>query len=716
MGLTANSTGAGAVDKGLLIEKNSKTDRVIALAGNPNVGKSTVFNELTGMKQHTGNWPGKTVSNAQGRHTYQGIEYILVDLPGTYSLAAHSAEEEVARDFICFGESDAAIVVCDATCLERNLNLVLQTIEITPNVIVCVNLMDEAKKKHIEIDLQHLEGLLGVPVCGASARSGKGLTELMESVRQITQKDSANAVPIRYSEPIEKAIDRLIPVLDPFCEGKIKSRWVALRLLEDDKTILEPLKENLGVSLLEEPEVKRALEEGYEILESEGITLPMLLDRITQNLIQKAERLAKACVSCDKVSKRDRQLDKILTSKWAGIPIMLLLLGGIFWLTIVGANYPSELLSTGLFWVQDRFLDFFHFLGTPQWVEGILVLGVYRVLAWVVSVMLPPMAIFFPLFTLLEDFGYLPRVAFNLDHHFKKAGTCGKQSLTMCMGFGCNAAGIVGCRIIDSPRERLIAMLTNNFVPCNGRFPTLIAIITMFFAGVIANPLLQSAVATLLLLGVIILGVAMTFWISRLLSKTILKGMPSSFALELPPYRRPQIGKVIVRSVFDRTLFVLGRAVAVAAPAGAVIWLLANIRVGDISVLAASANFLDPIARWFGLDGVILIAFILGFPANEIVVPIIIMAYMATGTIVEYDSLFMLKELLISHGWTWITAICTMLFCLFHWPCSTTCITIKKESGSMKWTLASFLIPTAVGLTVCFIVANLSRLIMMIFS
>lgn len=716
MGLTANSTGAGAVDKGLLIEKNSKTDKVIALAGNPNVGKSTVFNELTGMKQHTGNWPGKTVSNAQGRHTYQGIEYILVDLPGTYSLAAHSAEEEVARDFICFGESDAAIVVCDATCLERNLNLVLQTIEITPNVIVCVNLMDEAKKKHIEIDLQHLEGLLGIPVCGASARSRKGLTELMESVRQITQKDSVNAVPIRYSEPIEKAIDRLIPVLDPFCEGKIKSRWVALRLLEDDKTILEPLKENLGVSLLENPEVKLALEEGYEILESEGITLPMLLDRITQNLIQKAERLAKACVSCDKVSKRDRQLDKILTSKWAGVPIMLLLLGGIFWLTIVGANYPSELLSTGLFWVQDRLLDFFHFLGTPQWVEGILVLGVYRVLAWVVSVMLPPMAIFFPLFTLLEDFGYLPRVAFNLDHHFKKAGTCGKQSLTMCMGFGCNAAGIVGCRIIDSPRERLIAILTNNFVPCNGRFPTLIAIITMFFAGVIANPLLQSAVATLLLLGVIILGVAMTFWISRLLSKTILKGMPSSFALELPPYRRPQIGKVIVRSVFDRTLFVLGRAVAVAAPAGAVIWLLANIKIGDVSVLAACANFLDPVARWFGLDGVILIAFILGFPANEIVVPIIIMAYMATGTIVEYDSLFMLKELLISHGWTWITAICTMLFCLFHWPCSTTCITIKKESGSMKWTLASFFIPTAVGLTVCFIVANLSRLIMMIFA
>lgn len=716
MGLTANSTGAGAVDKGLLIEKNSKTDKVIALAGNPNVGKSTVFNELTGMKQHTGNWPGKTVSNAQGRHTYQGIEYILVDLPGTYSLAAHSAEEEVARDFICFGESDAAIVVCDATCLERNLNLVLQTIEITPNVIVCVNLMDEAKKKHIEIDLQHLEGLLGIPVCGASARSGKGLTELMESVRQITQKDSVNAVPIRYSEPIEKAIERLIPALEPFCEGKIKSRWVALRLLEDDKTILEPLKEHLGVSLLEEPEVKRALEEGYKILEGEGITLPMLLDRITQNLIQKAERLAKACVSCDKVSKRDRQLDKILTSKWAGIPIMLLLLGGIFWLTIVGANYPSELLSTGLFWVQDRLLDFFHFLGTPQWVEGILVLGVYRVLAWVVSVMLPPMAIFFPLFTLLEDFGYLPRVAFNLDHHFKKAGTCGKQSLTMCMGFGCNAAGIVGCRIIDSPRERLIAILTNNFVPCNGRFPTLIAIITMFFAGVIANPLLQSAVATLLLLGVIILGVAMTFWISRLLSKTVLKGMPSSFALELPPYRRPQIGKVIVRSVFDRTLFVLGRAVAVAAPAGAVIWLLANIKVGDVSALAACANFLDPIARWFGLDGVILIAFILGFPANEIVVPIIIMAYMATGTIVEYDSLFMLKELLISHGWTWITAICTMLFCLFHWPCSTTCITIKKESGSMKWTLASFFIPTAVGLTVCFIVANLSRLIMMIFS
>lgn len=715
MGLTAKSTGTGAVDKGLFIEKHADTDQVIALAGNPNVGKSTVFNELTGLKQHTGNWPGKTVTNAQGRHTYQGVDYILVDLPGTYSLAAHSVEEEVARDFICFGGSDAVIVVCDATCLERNLNLVLQTIEITSRVIVCVNLMDEAEKKHIHVNLQQLEGLLGVPVCGASARSGKGLTELMERTREMTQKAESQAVTIKYTESMERALQRLTNALDPFCEGKVSSRWVALRLLEKEESFLEPLQEKLGLSLLEQPEIQDALNQAYELLKEEGMSVSALRDQITQSLVEKAERLAKACVSCDRASQRDRKLDRILTSKWAGIPIMLLLLGGIFWITITGANYPSRLLSTALFWVQDRLLDFFHFVGAPAWLEGILVLGVYRVLAWVVSVMLPPMAIFFPLFTLLEDFGYLPRVAFNLDHHFKKAGTCGKQALTMCMGFGCNAAGIVGCRIIDSPRERLIAMLTNSFVPCNGRFPTLIAIITMFFAGTLASPFAQSLASTALLLLVIVLGVAMTFWISRLLSKTILKGMPSSFALELPPYRRPQIGKVIVRSILDRTLFVLGRAVAVAAPAGAIIWLSANIMIGDTSLLVTCAHFLDPFAKWFGLDGVILIAFILGFPANEIVVPIMIMAYMSTGTIVQYDSLFMLKELLVSHGWTWVTAVCTMLFCLFHWPCSTTCLTIRKESGGMKWTVASFLIPTITGFTVCFLVANAIRLMGWIF-
>ena len=389
---------------------------------------------------------------------------------------------------------------------------------------------------------------------------------------------------------------------------------------------------------------------------------------------------------------------------------MIGLLGVVFWITIVGANVPSQMLSSFFFWIEDHLTNLFQWIGAPQWVHGVLVTGIYRTLTWVVSVMLPPMAIFFPLFTLLEDLGYLPRVAFNLDNYFKRACAHGKQALTMCMGFGCNAAGIIGCRIINSPRERLIAIITNNFVPCNGRFPTIIAIITMFFAGIFVGPF-QSIISTLILTAVIILGIIMTLLMSKILSKTILKGLPSSFTLELPPYRKPQIGRVIVRSIFDRTLFVLGRAVAVAAPAGLLLWIMANIYIGDLSLLTKCGEFLNPFARLFGLDGYILMAFILGFPANEIVIPIIIMSYMATGSLMELDSLAQLRELLVANGWTWLTAVCVMLFTLMHWPCGTTCWTIKKETQSFKWTLVSFLVPTLMGLLVCFIVTSIVRIL-----
>ncbi|MEG1846671.1 MAG: nucleoside recognition domain-containing protein, partial [Oscillospiraceae bacterium] len=341
-------------------------------------------------------------------------------------------------------------------------------------------------------------------------------------------------------------------------------------------------------------------------------------------------------------------------------------------------------------------------IGVSPWLRDMLILGVFRVLAWVVSVMLPPMAIFFPMFTLLEDFGYLPRVAFNLDHHFRKAGTCGKQALTMCMGIGCNAVGITGARIIDSPRERLIAIITNNFMPCNGRFPTIISIITMFFIGGNIS-FFGSLYSTAILTFAIIFSVFITFQISKLLSKTLLKGVNSSFTLELPPYRKPQMGKVIVRSMLDRTIFVLGRAVVVAAPAGLIIWLLANISIGDASLLTHICEFLNPFAKLLGMDGVILTAFILGFPANEIVFPIIIMAYMATGNIMEFETLSELKMLLLSNGWTLATAISVILFSLMHWPCSTSLLTIKKETGSIKWTAVSFLVPTITGMAICFL-------------
>ncbi len=707
------SKGLFSMDSSLSILKENPSDRIIALAGNPNVGKSTVFNELTGMNQHTGNWPGKTVSTAQGNHHFDGLNYIIVDLPGTYSLIAHSAEEEVARDFICFGNADGVVVVCDATCIERNLNLVLQTIEITQNVIVCVNLMDEAKRKKITVNINQLEKNLGVPVVSTSARSGKGLKELMQNVSSIhIPKEKLTPITVKYIKPIEDAIEIVEPAILDKLNGKLSSRWVALKLIDSDDTLKKSLSDFLGFDISLDDDVMVAVEKAHVLLKENNIDLENIKDKIVSCLILTAQGVCEEVVTCEhcKINTHDRKLDKILTSKWTGIPIMIVLLCIVFWITITGANYPSQLIASGLFWIQDRLTDFFIWLGTPPWLHGILVLGIYRVLAWVVAVMLPPMAIFFPLFTLLEDFGYLPRVAFNLDHYFKKANACGKQALTMCMGFGCNAAGVVGCRIIDSPRERLIAILTNNFVPCNGRFPTLIAIITMFFAGVVASPF-QSFLSTILLTGVILLGIFLTFVISRLLSVTVLKGVPSSFTLELPPYRKPQLGKVIVRSIFDRTLFVLGRAVVVAAPAGMIIWIMANVTIGDLSLLAHCSGFLDPFARLLGLDGVILLAFILGFPANEIVVPIIIMAYMSTGSIIELDNLNLLKTLLLDNGWTWVTAVSTMLFCLIHWPCSTTCITIKKETQSLKWTFLSFLLPTVIGLTVCFIFTSVVRVL-----
>ncbi|MBW9159207.1 ferrous iron transport protein B [Clostridium tagluense] len=712
MGLTNKSTGTGVLEKDLRIDKATPNDKIIALGGNPNVGKSTVFNNLTGLKQHTGNWPGKTVANAQGKYSYKNNNFILVDIPGTYSLMVNSVEEEIARDFICFGNPDATVIVVDATCLERNLNLVIQTLEITSKVVVCVNLIDEAKRKGITINLEDLSRQLGVPAVGTSAIKAKSLNELMDVVFEVAfNKITPNTINIIYEELIEKAISKVENVIKSQLQNKLNPRWVALKLIDGDETLLASINKYLDFNLTKQAELMNCVYETRASLNAQGINSDTFRDKVVSQIVKTAEKISSTVVSVkDKnYNDTDRKIDKYLTSKKFGIPIMILLLAVVFWLTITGANIPSKLIADGLFWVEDKLTIFFTWLGTPAWVHGLLVLGMYRTLAWVISVMLPPMAIFFPLFTLLEDLGYLPRVAFNLDNYFKKACACGKQALTMCMGFGCNAAGIIGCRIIDSPRERLIAIITNNFVPCNGRFPTLIAIITMFFGGIIVGPV-QSIISTLILTGVIILGVVMTLIISKILSKTILKGIPSNFTLELPPYRKPQVGKVIVRSIFDRTLFVLGRAMIVAAPAGIVIWTMANIHIGDLSILTHCANFFDPFARLIGLDGYILMAFILGFPANEIVVPIIIMCYMSTGSMVELDSLVKLKTLLVSNGWTSLTAVCVMLFSLMHWPCATTCLTIKKETQSIKWTLVSFLVPTITGIVICFIVASTVRL------
>ena len=712
MGLTNSSTGLKALDSNPQTKRKNSDDIVIALAGNPNVGKSTVFNGLTGMNQHTGNWPGKTVASADGICVTENNRYVLVDIPGTYSLMAHSVEEEVARNYLCFGEPDAVIVVCDATCLERNLNLVLQTIEISKNVIVCVNLMDEAKRKKIKINLNLLSKKLGVPVISTVAHKKSSLKTLTDTLDKVISKEIVvSPLKIEYPEIIESAIKNIQQCLMGYNIKNLDSRWLSLKLLDDDQTLIKETNNYLGFDLLKKKDIKKVVNESKEHLNKNNIDTDKLKDMVVSVIVKKSENICDGVITYEKknYSSVDRNFDKILTSKYIGYPIMLLMLMVIFWLTITGANYPSAILSDFLFWIQDLLTDIFMYFNAPDWLHGALVLGVYRVLAWVVSVMLPPMAIFFPLFTLLEDSGYLPRVAYNLDKPFKCCSACGKQSLTMCMGFGCNAAGVVGCRIIDSPRERLLAILTNNFVPCNGRFPTIITILTMFFVGSsvgIKSSLLSSILLTL----VILLGILTTFAVTKILSKTILKGVPSSYTLELPPYRKPQVGKVIIRSIFDRTLFVLGRAAAVAAPAGLVIWLMANITVGEVNLLMHVSEFLDPFAKIMGLDGVILMAFILGFPANEIVIPIIIMTYLAKGTIVGIESVSEMKEIFLQNGWTWLTAVNTIIFSLMHWPCSTTLITIKKETGSFKWAALSAVIPTVLGITFCIIITAIAKI------
>jgi ferrous iron transport protein B len=706
MGLTAQSTGSGALKNDLQPRAFGPGELVVALAGNPNTGKSTVFNSLTGLRQHTGNWPGKTVAGARGKYQFRGKNFILVDLPGTYSLLAHSVEEEVARDFICFGGAGVTVVVTDATCLERNLNLVLQILEITPRVVVCVNLMDEAARKKIGIDLDGLGAVLGVPVVGTNAREGRGLVELKEAVFRIAVGlEQPQPFPVIYEPAVEEAVRLLAGPAGEVLKHRVSGRWLALRLLENDKGIVHSLEGHLGVDLSRDPVLNILLEKAARKLGSN------VQDVIATAVVRRAEEIA-AKVVCPEnrpLSRSDRGIDDLVTSRRWGVPIMVAMLGVVFWITISGSNYPSKMLAAVFFRVEGWLTALFAAAGWPGWLHGLLVLGVYRTLARVVSVMLPPMAIFFPLFTLLEDLGYLPRVAFNLDNLFKKARAHGKQALTMCMGFGCNAAGVISCRIINSPRERLIAVITNNFVPCNGRFPILITLSAIFIGGAAGG--FHSLAAAAAVLGTVIFGVLITLGVSRLLSATILKGLTSSFILEMPPYRKPQVGRVLVRSLLDRTLFVLGRAVVVAAPAGLAIWLMANIQAGGMSLLDHGAVFLQPFAGRIGLDGYILMAFILGLPANEIVIPILIMSYLSGGAMLEPESLEDLRRLFAANGWTGLTAVCAMLFTLNHFPCGTTLFTIRRETQSAKWTLVSFLLPTLTGITVCFIVAQAARLL-----
>ncbi|MCH5323769.1 MAG: ferrous iron transport protein B [Eubacterium sp.] len=677
----------------------NNSDIRVTLVGNPNVGKSTVFNALTGLKQHTGNWAGKTVSNAQGEYIRNGRKVIMYDLPGTYSLMAHSVEERAARSFIAFGKTDVTVVVCDASCLERNLILALQTMEITPNVILCINLMDEAKKKNIAIDTDKLQKELNVPIIKTAARSKKGLDELADAIEQAADSPLTESYRLSYTKEIETAAGALMPVAEKYFGGLLPVRFAALRLLEGNRDFINEMCEQAGLNEEQKAELSR---EKSAILEQNDIRIEKPEDKISSCTVLNAESVCCEAVTkkSSRKTRRDGKIDRILTGRFTAVPIMILMLTVILWITVVGANYPSSLLS-GLFgWIEEQLAALMSSIGIPDTINSMLTEGVFRVLAWVVAVMLPPMAIFFPLFTLLEDFGVLPRIAFNLDKYFKKAGACGKQALSMCMSLGCNACGVTGARIIDSKRERIIAVLTSSMVPCNGKFPIIISLFSIFIIGTGAG-IFENMAAALGLVSVLVIGVAVTLMCSKLLSATLLKGEPSSFTIELPSYRRPQIGKVLVRSFLDRTLFVLGRAVTVAAPAGLIIWIIANVSIDGSTLLSICTDFLDPAGRLLGMDGVILFAFILGFPANETVVPIIIMAYAASTSLSDTTGTAQLAELLTANGWTVMTAICVILFSMFHFPCSTTCLTIYKETKSIKWTAAAVILPTAVGVVLC---------------
>ncbi len=684
MGLTRKSVGTNLLNNLTEYRKNNN-NKIIALVGNPNVGKSSLFNQITGMKQHTGNWPGKTVMSAVGSCRIDKKEYIFVDLPGCYSLKSNSPEEEIARDFITSDLADITVIVCDATSLERNLNLTLQITEITDNIILCVNLMDEARKKHIDIDLKALSDELGIKVIGCVAHKKSSVKKVLDTISNYSIDNICNNSPciVKYPDYIEEIISHLS---EEYNDTPKKNRLSAIKSLE---------KTNLIICEKTPTEIK---------------------NDISYTISYTAEKIAEKCVknNIDYTSTKEYKIDKFLTGKFWGFLSMFCLLVLVFWLTISVSNYPSSFLSDLFLSFEKPLYDFLIRSKIPIALCDMTVYGVYHILTWIISVMLPPMAIFFPLFTLLEDIGYLPRIAFNLDKCFKKCSACGKQALTMCMGFGCNAAGVVGCRIIDSPRERLLAIITNSFIPCNGRFPALIAVITMFFVGK-NKSFFSNAYSALILTAFIILTIIASLLVSRLLSKMLLKGVPSSFTLELPPYRKPQISKLIIRSVFDRTLFVLGRAVVVAAPAGLFIWLISNIEINSISILSHIALFLEPFANLMGLDGIILTAFIIGFPANEIVLPLIVMMYMSSGTLSETGDLYSLKELLISNGWTYITALNTIIFMLMHWPCSTTCLTIKSETKSIKWTMISIIIPTICGILMCILINGLYKIISCVF-
>lgn len=617
--------------------KKSNNDYVnyeIALVGNPNVGKSTIFNSLTKMNQHTGNWSGKTVKVAVGKTVLEDNVFTVVDLPGAYSMNSDSKDEMVTSEYIKSCDYSCIVFVVDATNIERNLCFILQALSYCKKAVLCINQIDVAEKENINIDFDELSLQLGIPVVKTSANRKIGINTLKSTISDVA------------TEKIKTYEIQAIPKLSDFSD----------------------------------------------------------YNEYVNKIYKYSSKICSLCVKfSENVNHQHSIMDRLLVSKGTGIPIMLLMLAVLFLITVYGANYISELLYSLFTIIESKLVSYSVRLGMNETLKSFIFDGIYTTVTWIVSVMLPPMSIFFPLFSLMEDAGLLPRIAFNMDKMFQKSGTNGKQALTMAMGFGCNACGVTGCRIIESENERAAAIVTNNIIPCNGRLPSLIAVISIFLVTT-TSIIMDSLYTTFILLSVLFFCVISTLIITKLLRKFIFKGDGSTFILEIPKYKKPQFLKTILYSLKDRALFVLLRAVAVALPAGAVIWTLANIEYNDITLIKHLTDILDPFARFLGIDGVIIMAFILGFPANETVIPIILMSYLSTSTLSEYNSVSELGALLLSNGWDIKTAICFLIICVFHFPCSTTCITIYKETKNIRLTLLSIVIPTAIGLLLCLLV------------
>lgn len=689
--------------------KNNKTDRSdvkkrikTALAGNPNVGKSSLFNRLTGLCRHTGNWSGKTVDLSLGSFSVSDSEICdIVDLPGTYSLYAHSEEERVSRDYICFSDAEKIVVVADASYLERNLILALDICEAKENVVLVLNLMDEAEKSGLCIDLERLSQMLSVPVIPASAKTGMGLDEIKRTITNDSIASVSTPIPRSVAQAAINIVCQTIESIGK--TNKLSAHWLAVKFLENDADFVSQIAFHLAYTPDELFMIDDAIDRANEILEKSGFAPDAFPDYAAECVIKRAREIAGACVQRKTKEKQTLtpKLDRYVLGKYTAYPIMLALFALILWLSAVGANYPSDLLFRAFSFVGDRLSYLMRDL--PESIRAPLLDGVYLVLTWVVSVMLPPMAIFFPLFTLAEDFGLLPRIAFCLDEPFRRSGSCGKQPLAMCMGLGCNCTGIIGSRIIDSDRERLLSVLTNSFVPCNGRLPLLITLSSLLFIGLSVH--LRGVLSATILMLFILLSVFVTMIVCRLLSGAFLKGGRSSITLELPPYRIPNVGQVLVRSVLDRTLRVLGRSVLVAAPAGLVIWLLSNLTFCGRTPLSLFNTLLDQIGTFLGMDGTILSAFVLGMPANEIVLPIILMSYNGCTLLTQTPSLSNLFAVLTNNGWTSKTIVCTAVFCLFHFPCAPALITVFKETHSKMAAIMSVAVPLTVGATLCMLLS-----------